>query len=201
MIVIDGVVGVGKSTLMNILSDKYNLTPYKEPVFNNILLEKFYYNRERYSFPLQIFFFNKRLEQLKEAATKKNTILDRSIYGDLIFAKLLKDNNDMSEEEYDIYLDLFNNMVEHIPIPRLLIYLDISVDNAINRIHKRGRDFELITEKSYWEKLNKNYTSFFNDYSHSKILKINVNNLDFENNDDDRAYVISLIDDALSTIS
>lgn len=71
MLVIDGVVGVGKSTLMKILSEKYSLIPFREPVVNNPILEKFYHDRCRYSFPLQIFFLNKRLEQLNEAAQSK----------------------------------------------------------------------------------------------------------------------------------
>lgn len=197
MIIVDGVVGVGKSTLMNLLSQKYELVPFQEPVVDNIILEKFYHNRERYSFPLQLFFFNKRLQQLKEASKLGQAVLDRSIYGDLIFAKMLKDNKEMTDEEYDIYTDLFDNMVEHIPVPDLLIYLDISVDNAVERIKKRGRDFELITEQSYWEKLNSSYTEFFKDYSFSPILKINVNGLDFENNEEHRKHVLSIIDKAL----
>jgi deoxyadenosine/deoxycytidine kinase len=197
MIIVDGVVGVGKSTLMNIIAHERKMEAFKEPVVNNPVLEKFYHDRERYSFPLQTFFLNKRFEFIKKASKINNAILDRSIYGDLIFAKMLKDNNEMTTEEYDIYTDLFNNMIEHIPVPDLLIYLDISAENAVKRIKKRGRDFELITEQSYWEKLNNSYTEFFKDYSFSPILKINVNGFDFENNKEHREHVLSVIDKAL----
>ena len=197
MLVIDGVVGVGKSTLMKILSEKYSLIAFREPVVNNPILEKFYHDRARYSFPLQIFFLNKRLDQLNEAAQSNGAVLDRSIYGDLIFAKMLCDNSELSKEEYSIYHELFENMSEHMPKPRLLIYLDISVDNAIKRIEKRGRDYELITEKDYWKQLNRNYTEFFRAYDHSPILKINVNDLDFENNLAHREHILSIIDTTL----
>lgn len=200
MLVIDGVVGVGKSTLMKILAEKYGLVAFREPVVNNPILEKFYHDRSRYSFPLQIFFLNKRLEQLNEAIAANGSVLDRSIYGDMIFAKMLCDNNELSQEEYEIYKELFDNMSEHMPKPRLLIYLDISVDNAVERIQKRGRDYELITEHSYWTELNSNYSSFFNNYNHSPILKIDVNNLDFENVDEHREYILSIIDNALKGI-
>jgi len=200
MIIVDGVVGVGKSTLMNILAEERNMVPFQEPVVDNPVLEKFYHDRERYSFPLQTFFLNKRFEYIKKASSLKNAILDRSIYGDVIFAKMLNDTKEMSDEEFDIYNDLFHHMLKHIQAPKLMVYLEISVDNAIDRIQKRGRDYELIVEREYWERLNNNYTSYFADYNFSQILKINVDNIDFENNIEDRKYVLSVINEALNKI-
>lgn len=200
MIIIDGVVGVGKSTLMEILAKEYNMVPYREPVIDNPILEKFYYNRERYSFPLQTFFLNKRFEFIKKASTVDKSILDRSIYGDVIFAKMLNESKEMSNEEFAIYIELFNHMLDHIQAPKLMVYLDISVDNAMKRIQKRGRDYELIVERDYWERLNENYNNYFNNYNFSRLLKIDVNNLDFENNLDDRRYVLELINKELSKI-
>lgn len=200
MIIVDGVVGVGKSTLMKILAEEHNMIAFEEPVVDNPVLEKFYHDRERYSFPLQTFFLNKRFEHIKKASSLKNAILDRSIYGDVIFAKMLNDTNEMSDEEFGIYSDLFDHMLKHIQAPKLMIYLDITVDNAIDRIKKRGRDYELIVEKEYWERLNKNYSDYFASYNFSPILKIDVNGIDFENNIEDRKYVISLVNDALKKI-
>ncbi|WBW97533.1 deoxynucleoside kinase [Oceanirhabdus sp. W0125-5] len=200
MIIVDGVVGVGKSTLMNILAEERNMVPFQEPVVDNPVLEKFYHDRERYSFPLQTFFLNKRFEHIKKASSLKNAILDRSIYGDVIFAKMLNDTKEMSDEEFDIYNDLFHHMLKHIQAPKLMVYLEISVDNAIDRIKKRGRDYELIVEREYWERLNMNYTNYFANYNFSPILKINVDNIDFENNLEDRKYVLSVINEALNKI-
>ncbi|WP_291572096.1 deoxynucleoside kinase [Clostridium sp. UBA4548] len=181
MIVIDGVVGVGKSTLMNILEEE-GYVPFEEPVVDNPILEKFYYDRERYSFPLQIFFLNKRFKNIKDASKIKNAVMDRSIYGDIIFAKMLKDAGEMSNEEFDLYMELFENMIEHCKAPKLLVYLEIGVDEAMKRINKRGREYEKIVEREYWEKLNDNYKDYFEQYNISPILKINVDNMDFENN-------------------
>ena len=196
MIVVDGVVGVGKSTLMNILVEQ-GYVPFREPVEDNPILDKFYYDRKRYSFPLQVFFLNKRFKQIKEASTIDNSILDRSIYGDVIFAKMLCDNNEMEKEEFDLYKELLENMLEHLQPPKLMIYLEASVDEAVRRIKKRGRDYEQVVEIEYWKHLNDEYTEYFSHYDKAPILKINVDNLDFENNAEDREKVLNLIDEAL----
>jgi deoxyadenosine/deoxycytidine kinase len=199
MIVIDGVVGVGKSTFMKLLAEK-GYVAYPEPVLNNPILEKFYYDRKRYSFPLQVFFLNKRFKYIKEASRHENAVMDRSIYGDVIFAKMLKDSGEMSEEEFELYKELLSNMLEHVNPPKLMVYLEVSVDEAIRRIQKRGRPYEQIVERSYWEKLNSEYQRYFESYDISPILKINVDGLDFENVEEDRKYVLSLIEEKLKSI-
>lgn len=199
MIVIEGVVGVGKSSLMNILGQMGHIE-FEEPVVDNPILDKFYHDRARYSFPLQVFFLNKRFEHIKKAVGIKKAVMDRSIYGDAIFARMLNLNGEMSDEEFGIYQELLENMLEHVQAPKLMVYLEVSVDEAMRRIHKRGRDYELITERDYWVKLNKEYTIYFDEYTLSPILKINVDNLDFENNEDDRKYVLELIQAELSKI-
>lgn len=200
MIVIEGVVGVGKSSLMRHIK-KLGYTAFEEPVFDNPILEKFYYDRKRYSFPLQIFFLNKRFKHIKEACEIEKSVLDRSIYGDAIFAKLLHLNNEMEDVEYDTYEELLENMLVHVEAPKLMIYLEVSVDEAIRRIRKRGIDFEQIVERQYWQNLHDQYSSFFNQYSISPLLKINVDNLDFESRPEDLEYVLKLISDKLEEIN
>jgi deoxyadenosine/deoxycytidine kinase len=199
MIVIEGVVGVGKSSLMRHIQ-KLGYETFEEPVFDNPILEKFYYDRKRYSFPLQIFFLNKRFKHIKEASKIEKAVLDRSIYGDAIFAKLLHLNGEMEDEEYSTYEELLENMLEHVVPPKLMIYLEVSVDEAIRRIRKRGLDFEQIVEREYWQNLNDQYSSFFNQYSISPILKINVDNLDFEKRPEDLTYVLDLISKKLEEL-
>ncbi len=199
MIVIEGVVGVGKSSLMRILG-KEGYTEFEEPVVNNPILDKFYHDRVRYSFPLQVFFLNKRFEHIKKAKDVANAVMDRSIYGDAIFARMLNINDEMSDEEFGIYSELLENMLEHVQAPKLMVYLEIGVDEAMRRIQKRGRDYELIVERDYWQKLNDEYETYFSDYSLSPILRINVDNLDFENVEADRKYVMDLINAKLSEL-
>jgi deoxyadenosine/deoxycytidine kinase len=104
----------------------------------------------------------------------------------------------MGKEEFDLYMDLFENMIEHCKAPKLLVYLETSVDSAMAKINKRGRDYEKIVEREYWEKLNDNYRAYFKDYDISPILKINVDKLDFENNEKDREHILVLIAEALA---
>lgn len=199
MIVIEGVVGVGKSSLMYILGEK-GYVEFEEPVVDNPILDKFYHDRARYSFPLQVFFLNKRFEHIKKAVSVDNAVMDRSIYGDAIFARMLNLNGEMSDEEFGIYRELLENMLEHVQAPKLMVYLEVSVDEAMRRIEKRGRDYELIVERDYWEKLNREYKSYFDNYELSPILKINVDNLDFENRPEDREHVMGLIKKELEKI-
>ena len=196
MIVIEGVVGVGKSSLMHILAED-GYIEFEEPVVDNPILDKFYYDRKRFSFPLQVFFLNKRFEHIKKAKEIKNAVMDRSIYGDAIFARMLNINDEMSNEEFQIYEELLINMLEHVQAPKLMVYLEIGVEEAMRRIHKRGRDYELIVEREYWEKLNTEYQTYFEDYDLSHLLVINVDNLDFENNPEDRKVVLDKINQAL----
>lgn len=198
-IVIDGTVGVGKSTLMTILQNG-GFTPFPEPVFDNPLLDKFYANKKRYSFPLQVFFLNKRFEHIKKMSKINMAVGDRSIYGDQIFAQMLRDSGDMTIEEYNIYKELLDNMLQHCQHPTLMIYLQISVDEAVRRIQKRGRDFELGVERDYWDDLNERYGKFFKEYNYSPVLTIDVSDLDFENNAEHRQLVIDRINQKLKSL-
>jgi deoxyadenosine/deoxycytidine kinase len=200
MIIVDGVVGVGKSSLMEILSEELGLTMFKEPVVDNPLLPLFYENMERYAFPLQVFFLNNRFKMIKEAQKINGAIMDRAPYGDVIFAKMLGEQGNMTKEELDCYLDLFANMMEHLPTPKLLIYLKTNVDSAIKKIRKRGREFEQETPRQYWEDLNKEYEDYFSSYSISPILEIDVSNIDFVNNEEHKKCVVGLIKSELMKI-
>ena len=197
IICIDGVVGVGKSTLGEILSKEFGLIFFKEPVLDNPLLDKFYYDKKRYSFPLQVFFLNKRFEMIKEAEKLGGCVMDRSIYGDVIFAKMLMEDGDLSQEEFKIYEDLLYNMLEHLKKPKLMIYLETDVDNAISKIKSRGRDYEQIVERKYWENQNKNYTSYFENYNLSDVLVINVDNLDIRDNPEHKKWFIETVKEKL----
>lgn len=200
IICIDGVVGVGKSTLGELLAEELNMKIFREPVVNNPLLDKFYYDRKRYAFSTQVFFLNKRFEMIKEASTLEKCIMDRSIYGDVIFARMLMEDGDMSEEEFSLYEDLLKQMLESIHKPLLMIYLETSVDNAIEKIKQRGRDYEQIVDREYWESLNRNYKDYFSSYNLSDILVVNVDNLDIRDNPEDRKYFFDLVKNKLAEI-
>lgn len=199
MIVVDGVVGSGKTTLMNILTEELGVSGFEEPVTDNPILGKFYHDRKRYAFPLQIFFLNRRFRMLKEAQENKaSSVMDRSIYGDVIFAKLLHDGGDMEKDEFMLYQDLLTNMLDHIQAPKLMIYLRADVDTAIGRIESRGRDYEQIVERDYWERLNKEYEDYFSAYNLSKLLIIETKDYNIIGSEEDRNKVVELVRKALA---
>ena len=194
---IAGVVGVGKSSLTNLIWNKWKFVPFREPVFDNPLLDKFYYDKKRYAFPLQVFFLNKRFEMCKKSLEYGSSVMDRSIIEDTIFAKMLRDSGDMDPYEYQIYRELFNNMMEHVVQPDLMVYLKVQPEEAVRRIRKRGREYEVKNDTDYWYTLSQNYNEFFYDYKWSKLLTIDCDDLDFVNNQNDQDYILDQIDGAL----
>jgi deoxyadenosine/deoxycytidine kinase len=178
MLAIESTVGAGKTTFGQFLSEKTGIKLYEELVNNdtNVLLDKFYAKQKRWSFALQIHFLNDRFKMIKEINKLESGILDRSIYGDSIFAELLHEDGKMSKEEYNTYKSLLTNMLEHITPPQLLIYLECSTDTAIQRIAKRNRGIETEVPINYWLRLNEKYDSWYNNYNLSEKICLNVDN-------------------------
>ncbi len=192
--VIDGMTGVGKTSLMDILARELKLKPYTE-IFRdeNDLLGKYYKEGSRWCFPMQISFLNNRYSQYKEACQLGNAVMDRSLYSDPIFANLYYKTGDMEPEEYFVYKSFFRTLVESLDPPGLVVYLDVSADEAIRRIGQRGREDEMNVPVSYWKNLHEVYTDYYGKYKLSPLLRVNVNNRDFVNNDGDRQAVVSTI--------
>jgi deoxyadenosine/deoxycytidine kinase len=180
VICIDGVVGCGKTTLAEILEKELNIPTFHELCNpdTEILLDKFYRDKSRWSFTMQIHFLNERFRMIKAVHKNGGGILDRSIFGDRIFASMLYEDGFMSKEEYITYATLLDNMLEHSLPPRLMIYLKCSVDQAIKNIQTRGREYELIVPRRYWERLNEKYTQWRHEYALSPLIEIDVDTVD-----------------------
>ncbi|WP_037572156.1 deoxynucleoside kinase [Spirochaeta cellobiosiphila] len=180
VVLIEGQIGVGKTTLGEILQEEFSLPLYRElgNPHTLTLLDKFYADKKRWSFTLQIHFLNERFRMIKEIFKNNGGILDRSIFGDRIFASMLHDSNEMTDEEFSTYSTLLDNMLEHVQKPQLLIYLDCTTETALARIQKRDRGLESSISADYLDKLNKKYISWYNDYNLSPKLFVNANDLD-----------------------
>lgn len=189
---IAGVVGVGKSSLCNILA-KQDFYIFHEPVANNELLAKFYADKQRYSLASQLYFLNKRFEMYQQTDQKNKSIIDRSILEDALFAKMLNISGQLSDIEYKIYQEVFQNYIQHIKKPDLMVYLKIKPENAIQRIKMRGRDYELSQDPQYWYDLNNTYEQYFSTYQLTNLLTIQVDELDFVHNSEHQAKVLHLI--------
>ncbi|WP_411512322.1 MULTISPECIES: deoxynucleoside kinase [Bacillus subtilis group] len=207
IILVDGVVGAGKTTLSELISERYNIPLFEELSNQDTenLLDRFYAKKTRWAFTLQIHFLNERFRMIKDIHDAGHGILDRSIFGDNIFAEMLAEDLEdggegMTWEEYRTYDTLLDNMLEHSQPPELLIYLQCSPDVAKQRIDSRGRGLESTVEMEYWERLNDKYEAWYQDYKHSPKILINVDNLDFANNKDDQESVLALIGQALKDI-
>ncbi|MBM7866176.1 deoxynucleoside kinase [Heliomicrobium gestii] len=193
-LVIDGVTGVGKSSLVDILSERLKLVAFSEMFEDeNQLLHKFFHNRERWAFPMQINFLTNRFKQYREASRTNRAIMDRSIYSDAIFARMYREQGYLTVEEYSVYENLLNSMLEGLTPPRLMVYLKADTDEAIRRIQRRGRSDELTVEREYWAMLNLFYENNYRGYQGGQLLTIDVGALDFVHNPDDREAVLDKI--------
>ena len=195
-IAIAGNIGSGKTTLTNLLSKHYGWDAHYEDVDDNPYLNDFYKDMQRWSFNLQVYFLKSRFGQVKEIhASEKNVIQDRTIYEDaFIFAPNLHAMGLMSTRDFENYLSLFQLMETFIPAPNLLIYLRSSVANLVGQIQKRGRDYENSIRIDYLTPLDERYEARISQYDRGKLLIIDVDDMDFENNKEDLGAIISRID-------
>ena len=194
-IAIAGNIGAGKTSLTKQLSKSLKYKSYYEDVIANPYLDDFYNHMERWSFNLQIYFLNSRFKQLVSIDKgKENVIQDRTIYEDaFIFAPNLNAMGLMTQRDYDNYLSLFDTMINLVKPPDLLVYLQSSIPNLVNKIHKRGRDYEKTISIEYLSRLNDRYEAWITNYNSGKLLKINVDDLDFVENKADYETILELI--------
>lgn len=195
-IAIAGNIGAGKTTLTRLLAKHYGWTPHYEEVNDNPYLDDFYEDMKRWSFNLQIFFLRSRLGQvMKIRESGKDVIQDRTIFEDAcIFAPNLKDMGLMSSRDYDNYEAIFQQMISFVKAPDLLIYLKASVPTLVNQIQKRGREYEASIRLDYLKSLNERYNDWADDYKAGKLLVIDVDNINFDENIQDLSKVIDMID-------
>ena len=194
-IAIAGNIGSGKTTLTRLLAKHFGWEPHYEDVDTNPYLNGFYEDMQRWSFNLQIYFLNSRFRQVIEIRKSGKTIIqDRTIYEDaFIFAPNLHSMNLMSTRDFENYSSLFNLMSSFIQPPDLLIYLRASVPTMVQQIQKRGREYESSIRLDYLKGLNERYEDWINNYKLGKLLVVDVDNLNIEENPEHLGEVIERI--------
>lgn len=213
LIVVGGMIGLGKSSVAEILGQHFNSDVFYESVDDNPILPLFYSKTEeeiqknRYPFLLQLYFLNTRFKSIKDALVKDDNILDRSIYEDWYFAKKNMELGRISELEMSIYENLLNNMMEELKelpkkAPDVMIYLKGSFETVINRINLRGREFEIDeTLKDYYHFLWKDYDNWVNNhYKASEVVIIDMDIMDVVNNENDKIKLISMVEEKLKEV-
>ena len=213
LITIGAMIGAGKTSLAELVANHFNSEVFYESVDDNPILPVFYTASEeeiqtkRYPFLLQLWFLNTRFKSIKEALIKDNNVLDRSIYEDWYFAKVNKDLGRISDLEFSLYEDLLNNMLEGLEelpkkSPDLMIYLSGSFETILERIKKRGREYELDEALvSYYYTLWEGYDNWIKQhYKASEVLIINIDEIDYVNNEEHKQKVLSMIEQKLEEI-
>ncbi len=195
-VAIAGNIGAGKTTLTKLLAKHYKWEAHYEDVVENPYLEDFYNKMERWSFNLQIYFLNSRFRQILQIRESgKKIIQDRTIYEDAyIFAPNLHAMGLMANRDFENYKSLFDLMESVVKGPDLLIYLRSSIPNLVSQIHKRGREYENTISIDYLSRLNERYEAWIHTYNKSNLLIIDVDVINFVDNQEDLGNIITKID-------
>lgn len=192
---IAGNIGSGKTTLTRLLSEYYGWTPKYEAITHNPYIEDYYRDIHRWSFNLEVYFLTRRFKDIIEISKAEGTVIqDRTILeGVYIFAANNKDMGNISERDFNTYMDLFDVMMSMVKLPDLLIYLKSSIPHLVAQIQKRGRDYEKSISLEYLAGLNDRYEKWIESYP-GRILTIDTDSLDFENRAEDFSLITDRID-------
>ena len=192
---IAGNIGCGKTTLTRKLSEHYGWTPKYEAVTYNPYLEDYYKDIPRWSYNLETYFLAQRFKDVLEISKSDEVIIqDRTLLeGVNIFVANNREQGNLTERDYDTYMQLFNLMMSMVNPPDLLIYLRASVPHLVAQIQKRGRDYEQSIKLDYLQGLNEHYERWIAGYT-GNLLIIDADDLDFENRPEDFAFITDKID-------
>lgn len=210
VIVLAGTIGAGKSSLTALLANRLGSQAFYESVDDNEVLPLFYEDPNKYAFLLQIYFLNKRFDSIKQALKDDNNVLDRSIYEDSLLFHLNADLGRATDTEVRVYDELLANMLEELPYashkkhPDLLVHIRVSFPTMLERIKKRGREFEQIEHDpdlyDYYEELNRRYDQWFAEYDASPKIQIDGDQLNFVEDTQAAETVLDVIEAKLQEI-
>ncbi len=193
-LVIEGNIGAGKSTLAKMLAEQYNSRLILESFEENPFLPKFYKDRSKYAFPLEMSFLAERFQQTLDQLPSQDlfhsgTIADYHVTKSLFFARI-----NLEDDEFSLYRTFFEIMYQKLPKPDLYVYLHRSADLLIQNIQKRGRDYELNIPESYLEEVHESYMNSLKSNQDFPILLLDIKDIDFQNDAKSYELIIDLID-------
>ncbi len=192
-IAIEGNIGAGKTSLANMLSKDFNAKLILEEFEDNSFLPKFYNDARRFAFPLEMSFLAARFNQLKKQLLEPD-LFQQYLVSDYIFAKcLLFSKINLDDDEYDLYLRLFEIIDQQIRQPDLLVYLHNPVEKLQWNILNRGRSYEQKIENEYLQSLSDAYLQYLHQNTHLRILLVDCSSIDFVNNDNHYQSLVNLI--------
>ena len=191
-IVIEGPIGVGKSSLTTRLAEDFESELILEQIDDNPFLEQFYQRPREAALSTQLYFLMNRAKQIQHLRQGNifthSKVSDYLIEKDQLFAQVT-----LTPTEFDLYLQVYDHMMVESPKPDLVVYLQAPVSTLLERIRKRGRNFERFIEANYLEQLNEAYADYFYHYQDAPLLIVNASDIDFINNDRDYEQLKSQI--------
>lgn len=195
-IAVAGNIGSGKTTLTGMLSRHYGWEARYEAIMDNPYIEDYYRDIDRWAFNLETYFLKERFRDLLLISqSEKDIIQDRSIFeGVYVFARNNKNMGQLSDRDFETYMDLFQQMADVVQQPRLMIYLRSSLPHLAENIQKRGREYESALSLEYLSNLNRLYEEFIYEHYKGEVLTIEVDNLDFQHRPEDFALITDKID-------
>ena len=198
-IVIAGNIGCGKSTLTQMLARHYGWEARFEAVTDNPYLEDYYRDLKRWSFNLEVYFLKERFRDLIAIAKAGHTVIqDRSIFeGVYVFMANNRAMGNLSERDYNTFMELFEQMMSVVRIPDLMIYLRASVAHLVGNIQQRGRGYEQQIQLEYLENLNRRYEDFILNKYPGRVMIVEKDELDFLHRPRDFARIVDRIDQTL----
>ena len=192
-VVIEGNIGAGKTTLAGRIADQFNAHLVLEHFADNPFLPKFYNEPDKYSFPLELSFLASRYKQLKEELVpqdlfKSFTVADYYFMKSLVFAA-----STLNGDEFNLYRQIFYIIYGSLPKPDIYVYLHLNPDKLLEKIERRGRNYEKSITKEYLQKIQDSYFSFFKQNPENKYLVIDINEIDFVASKDHYSKIIDTI--------
>ena len=192
-ITIEGCIGAGKTTLAEMLAADFNAELILERFADNPFLAKFYKDPTHYAFPLEMTFLTDRYQQLKNLLSKRDLFTDLVVADYFIDKCAIFAKNNLQQDEYNLFLKVYEIIADFLPKPDILIYLYNTPENLLKNIAKRGREYEQEIQAQYLASIQENYLTFFRQRAQFPILIIESGALDFVNHADDYNKIKDLL--------
>jgi deoxyadenosine/deoxycytidine kinase len=198
-IAIEGCIGAGKTSLAEMLAADFNAELILERFADNPFLAKFYKDPEHYAFPLEMTFLTDRYQQLKNLLSKRDLFTDLVVADYFIDKCAIFSKKNLQQDEYNLFLMIYDIITDFLPKPDLLIYLYNDAENLLKNIAKRGREYEQKIQAEYLESIQENYLTFFKQRAQFPILIVESNALDFVNQKEDYNKIKNLLQQEFET--